>query len=32
MDDYDKYEKDCKKIRKVNKDLLDGFEAWLKSS
>ncbi|CAK8714710.1 hypothetical protein GMJAKD_03980 [Candidatus Electrothrix aarhusensis] len=32
MDDYEKYEEDCKKIRKANEDLLDEFEAWLKSS
>jgi site-specific recombinase XerD len=32
MDDYEKYEKDCKKISKANEDLLDEFEAWLKSS
>ncbi|MCI5164564.1 MAG: recombinase [Candidatus Electrothrix sp. GM3_4] len=32
MDDYEKYEKNCKKIRKANEDLLDEFEAWLKSS
>jgi len=32
MDDYDKYEEDCKKIRKYNERLLNGFELWLKSS
>lgn len=32
MDDYEKYEKDCKKIRKVNESLLNEFEMWLKSS
>ena len=30
MDDYEKYERDCKKIRKANEDLLNEFEAWLK--
>ncbi|MCW5211100.1 hypothetical protein VU03_05215 [Desulfobulbus sp. N3] len=32
MDDYEKYEADCKKIRKANEDILDEFYAWLKSS
>jgi site-specific recombinase XerD len=32
MDDYEKYEKDCQEIRKANLDLLNEFEAWLKSS
>ncbi len=32
MDDYEKYEADCKKIRKANEDLLTEFEAQLKSS
>jgi len=32
MNDYEKYEADCKAIRKANDLLLDGFEAWLKSS
>lgn len=32
MDDYDKYEKDCKKIKKANKLLLNKFEASLESS
>jgi site-specific recombinase XerD len=32
MDDYAKYEKACKKIRKANKLLLAEFEEWLKSS
>ncbi|MCW8799415.1 MAG: phage integrase SAM-like domain-containing protein [Desulfobacter sp.] len=32
MDDYEKYEKDCKKIRKVNESLLNEFGMWLKSS
>ena len=32
MDDYEKYEKDCKKIRKVNEQLLTEFEVWIKSS
>ena len=26
---YDKYEKNCKKIRKENKNLLDDFKSWL---
>ncbi len=32
MDGYEKYEADCKKIRKANESLLADFEAWLKSS
>jgi len=32
MDDYGKYENDCKKIRKSNKQLLSEFELSLKSS
>ncbi|WP_028581531.1 hypothetical protein [Desulfogranum japonicum] len=32
MDDYEKYEKDCKKIRKANERLLSEFEDWLKAS
>ena len=32
MDDYEKHEEDCKKIRKANKRLLNDFEVWLKSS
>ncbi len=32
MDDYEKYEKECKKIRKANEHLLNEFEDWLKSS
>ncbi len=31
MNEYQKYEDDCKKIRAVNDDLLKGFEAWLAS-
>lgn len=27
--DYEKYEMDCKKIRKENELLLDDFESWL---
>jgi len=27
--DYDKYEKECKKMRKSNEKLLDQFEEWL---
>ena len=32
MDEYEKYEADCKAIRKANKRLLNEFEAWLKAS
>nr|WP_319394392.1 hypothetical protein [uncultured Desulfobacter sp.] len=32
MDDYEKYEADCEKIRKHNENLLDDFERWLKAS
>jgi site-specific recombinase XerD len=32
MDNYKKYEDDCKKIRKANERLLNEFEVWLKSS
>ena len=32
MDDYEKYEDDCKTIREANKLLISYFEAWLKSS
>jgi site-specific recombinase XerD len=32
MDDYQKYEEDCKAIRKVNKGLLNEFKKWLKAS
>lgn len=32
MDDYEKYEDECKTIREANKLLLRDFEAWLKSS
>jgi site-specific recombinase XerD len=32
MDDYEKYEKLCKRIRKANERLLVEFEVWLKSS
>jgi site-specific recombinase XerD len=32
MDDYEKYERDCKKIRKANKGLLNEFEASLKAA
>jgi intergrase/recombinase len=32
MDDYEKYEADCKKIRKANESLLVEFERALKSS
>ncbi|MBT9315056.1 phage integrase SAM-like domain-containing protein [Leptothoe spongobia] len=32
MDSYEKYEEDCKTLRKANKRLLKDFEDWLKSS
>ncbi len=32
MDDYEKYEAACKKIRRANQKLLTDFESWLKSS
>jgi site-specific recombinase XerD len=32
MDDYEKYEENCKEIRKDNKGLLIEFAMWLKSS
>jgi site-specific recombinase XerD len=32
MDDYEKYEKACNKIKKDNERLLHEFAAWLKSS
>lgn len=32
MDDYEKYEADCEKIRKANNKLLSQFEAWLKTA
>jgi len=32
MDDYEKYEDECKKIRKANEQLLSEFEVSLKSS
>ncbi|MCD4671940.1 MAG: hypothetical protein K8R77_04675 [Anaerolineaceae bacterium] len=32
MSDYEKYEKDCEKIRKANERHLNEFAAWLKSS
>lgn len=32
MDDYEKYETDCKKIRKINDKLLRNFSSWLKAS
>lgn len=31
-DDYTKYERECKKIRKENAQLLDAFETWLRKS
>ncbi|MFH1153226.1 MAG: recombinase [Pseudomonadota bacterium] len=32
MDEYERYEADCKKIRKYNKKLLQDFEVWLEAS
>ena len=32
MDEYEKYEADCKAIRKANKRLLNEFKTWLKAS
>jgi len=32
MDDFEKYEDDCKKIRKNNNKLLNDFGDWLKTS
>ena len=32
MNDYEKYEKDCKRIREANERLLIEFDVWLKSS
>jgi intergrase/recombinase len=32
MNNYEKYEDSCKKIRKANERLLNEFEVWLKSS
>ncbi|WP_252179491.1 hypothetical protein [Endozoicomonas sp. 4G] len=32
MDEYEKYEAECEKVRAENKKLLDEFEGWLKSS
>jgi site-specific recombinase XerD len=32
MNDYEKYEEDCAKIRKANECLLNEFEVWLKAS
>ncbi len=32
MNVYEKYEADCKKIRKANGNLLKDFEAWLKTA
>ena len=32
MNDYEKYEDDCKIIRETNKNLLGEFETWLKSA
>ena len=32
MDDYEKYEKECERIRKINERQLNEFESWLKAS
>lgn len=32
MDEYEKYEQDCKKIRNENLKILDEFESWLEES
>ena len=32
MDDYEKYEEDCKKIRKTNESLLNEYEVLLQTS
>ncbi len=32
MDDYEKYEKECERIRDANEHQLDEFESWLKAS
>jgi len=32
MDDYGKYEENCKAIKEFNERLLKDFEAWLKAS
>ncbi len=32
MDDYEKYEEDCKIIRESNEHLLKEFDSWLKSA
>ncbi|MCF6217631.1 MAG: phage integrase SAM-like domain-containing protein [Gammaproteobacteria bacterium] len=32
MDDYERYENECKKIRKTNEQLLNEFEVFLKST
>ena len=32
MDDFEKYEQECQRIRRANKRLLKEFGAWLKSS
>jgi site-specific recombinase XerD len=32
MDDYERYEDDCEKIRKKNQSLLIEFETWLKTT
>ena len=32
MDNYEKYEEDCRKIRKANEGLLSQFKVWLESS
>ena len=32
LDDYEKYEKECKRIRKENERILDEFDGWLRNA
>ena len=32
MENYEKYEEDCKEIKKTNERLLNEFEGWIKAS
>ncbi|MCH9690652.1 MAG: phage integrase N-terminal SAM-like domain-containing protein [Gammaproteobacteria bacterium] len=32
MDDYEKYEAECKQVKAENEKLLEAFESWLKAS
>jgi len=32
LDDYEKYEKECKRIRKENERILDEFDRWLRNA